>query len=354
MREPANSSASAAPLVSVCVPTVNRFSYLEKALTSVIAQTFRGWELVIGENSGDGEYARQVRRLVAELTAGVSNQVRIIHQDVQLSMVSHTNALIGAARGTYVLYLPDDDWLHETCLERLSAPVLSDRATDVVFSDHWVVRVDGTIDAGLTAARTRRCGLHGLRPGKVPSDYVMALALRQSWQLQAMLIRRTMFEAIPFREEKANLLDFDFQLRLARQEPPPQVAYCPERLVYYRLHPSQVTKSWPIEQRVMLYRDCIASLEECNPVPPAHASLYRRKMAQSYGALASCYWRDRKWMRAWESALGAVRADPAWMQGYALLIRPLIPTAGERWLQDVARSVLAAIEAKRGTGRSGS
>lgn len=343
---PGPSSASPTPTVTVCVPTVGRLSFLEETLASVIGQTFGDWELLVGENSGGPLYGGRVADLVARLTSGVANEVRIVHQPVQLSLVQHANALVGAARGRYVLYLPDDDRLRESCLDRLTAPILEDPTVDVVFSDHWMVRDDGTVDVALTNARQRRCGLGDLRPGPVADREVMAVAIRQSWQLQAMLVRKALFDATPFREERARLLDYDFQLRLAARRPAPRIVYCPERLVDYRLHLGQLTSGRGGDELALLHRGCIASLKECTAVETQHTHLYRRKVAQHWGAVAMGNWLSGRWRHACAGALSAIQTDPSWLMGYLWLIRPLIPSGPERRLRATARAIMDARTAR--------
>lgn len=334
------------PILTVCVPTVDRLLLLQEALASVAGQTFRDCELLIGDNSGNPVYGTEVDALVSQLSLSITHGVRVLHQDRTLSVVEHTNTLIRAARGQYIVYLPDDDRLRETCLERLIAPVLLDSTVDIVFSDHWTVRADGTVDAALTASRTRSCGLRKLSPGRVPSGDVMAVALRQSWNLQAMLVRKTLFDAIPFRPEKEQMLDFDFQLRLAKACPSLHVVYCPERLVDYRLHPAQATRTWVGEEEALFHLECIASLKECEPVSAEHAKLYRRKVAHRWGSIASCYWASREWRLACRSSLTAIATDPSWAKGYMWLVRPLVPTGLQRRMRARARSFLVAREAR--------
>ncbi len=321
-----STDAGAHPLVSVCVPTVDRLSYLEEALTSIVSQTAPDWELVVGENSGEPAYGAEVDRLVARLTSELPNPVRVIHQATQLSMVGHANALVAAASGDYVLVLPDDDRLRPDCLELLTAPVRFDPSVDVIFSDHSIIRGDGGIDAVATESTTARYGRADLQPGRIGEADVIAVALRGSFTLQATLIRRQVLGPAPFREDAARLPDFDLFSRLARRRPPLHVEYSPERLVEYRVHNGQFSgRRGSADQGVEFHEQFLASLGPGAGLPPGLARFHRRKVAEHRAALAGRYAQSRQWGKWWHTSLAVIRGNPRWALGYMSLLRPVIP-----------------------------
>jgi hypothetical protein len=56
----------AAPRFSVVVPTRNRPQYLKDAVLSILEQSFPDFELIVSDNSGDGDAALNQRLLAAE------------------------------------------------------------------------------------------------------------------------------------------------------------------------------------------------------------------------------------------------------------------------------------------------
>lgn len=314
------------PVVSVCVPTVNRLSYLAVALESVLSQTYQGWELVIGDNSALPGYSQSVIDLVSSLTKDIVNKVTLIHQNEQRSMVDHANILIDSACGDFVLYVPDDDRLRPDCLERLTAPIRDDPAVDLVFSDSWVIRSDGSIDISATDKTTALYGRDALQPGRIAPRNLIAVALRQSFMLQTMMLRRTVLGQDPFRAEMERLPDFDLQLRLAQRDPALNAVYCPERLVEYRVHSEQATSGrGSTSIRSEFHQACLASLLSCSEIPAEHRRLYRRKVAEQRAALSSCHAESHDWRSWWPSATAAIRDDPLWGRSYRAILRPLVP-----------------------------
>ena len=101
-------------LISVIVPVYNGEAYLERCIQSMLAQTYREWELLIIDGaSTDGTPAlckkwetedKRIRAFLAKENKGVS---------------VGRNTGIREAKGAYLMFLDADDWLMPDCLERL-------------------------------------------------------------------------------------------------------------------------------------------------------------------------------------------------------------------------------------------
>jgi len=91
------------PEISVILPTFNRAGLLEKAMESVLCQTFRNWELlVVDDGSSDATYA-VVNAYVERCSA-----IRYLkHSNRKLNMTR--NAGIQAAFGRWITFLDSDD-----------------------------------------------------------------------------------------------------------------------------------------------------------------------------------------------------------------------------------------------------
>jgi len=116
------------PRVSVVIPTHNRSVMLERALRSVLAQTFQDFEAVVVDDGSTPPVADVVERLC-------DPRLRLVRLDPNQGMGRARNAGIEAARGEWVAFLDDDDeWLPEKLslqMARLDAD--TDPATAVVY-----------------------------------------------------------------------------------------------------------------------------------------------------------------------------------------------------------------------------
>src|SRR5258708_3021452 len=94
------------PLVSVLVPTFNRRQLLERALGSVLTQSYRNLEIIVSYNHstdetaiGVAEFARRDQRIRYQ-TSPSGNQ----------SAMLNIRSALDAASGKYAVVLADDDF----------------------------------------------------------------------------------------------------------------------------------------------------------------------------------------------------------------------------------------------------
>ena len=98
---------------SVIVPLYNKEPYVEKALRSILEQTFSDFELiVVNDGSKDNSLAVAQRVL-----AGVEN-AKIINQENAGVSTARNNG-VAASKGDYICFLDADDWWEPTFLEKL-------------------------------------------------------------------------------------------------------------------------------------------------------------------------------------------------------------------------------------------
>lgn len=93
------------PLVTIYIPTKNRLPLLEKAVESVLQQTYTNWELIVVDDaSTDG-----TRDYLDILTLG-NPKIKSIHHKDSLGACASRNDAIFSATGEYITGLDDDDF----------------------------------------------------------------------------------------------------------------------------------------------------------------------------------------------------------------------------------------------------
>ncbi|MCB0088918.1 MAG: glycosyltransferase family 2 protein, partial [Caldilineaceae bacterium] len=92
------------PAISVVIPTYNQADYLATALNSVLAQTYRGYEIVIVDDGSTDETAHIVRNFVMARP----RQISYVRQP-NCGLAAARNAGIRAAKGHWVALLDSDD-----------------------------------------------------------------------------------------------------------------------------------------------------------------------------------------------------------------------------------------------------
>ena len=100
---------------SVIIPLYNKAPYIEKALQSVMAQSFTDYEIIVVDDGSKDESAA-----IAEKTlAGFSLPNKLIRQENAGVSVARNNG-VAQSQGDYLCFLDADDWWAPTFLEEMS------------------------------------------------------------------------------------------------------------------------------------------------------------------------------------------------------------------------------------------
>ena len=90
------------PKVSICIPTFNRKDYLKQTLDSVLAQTYKDYEIILVDDGSTDS--------TGEMVKTYDYPIRYYRQENKGEAASR-NRLIELARGQFVTFLDSDDLL---------------------------------------------------------------------------------------------------------------------------------------------------------------------------------------------------------------------------------------------------
>ena len=162
------------PKVSIIVPVYKAEKYLHRCVDSIIAQTFKDWELLLvddgsPDNSGKlcDEYAQK------------DNRIKVFHKE-NGGVSSARQMGLDNATGEYTIHADPDDWVEPTMLEELYAKAIEDNA-DMVICDYFNEYTD------------RQVYTPSKYVGYLDSDYVFRqiLSTRMAAAVWNKLIRRS-------------------------------------------------------------------------------------------------------------------------------------------------------------------
>lgn len=113
------------------MPMHNASRYVEDSLRSVVAQTFKDWELLVVDDASTDD-----SRSIVERYAANDLRIRLLHnQHPSGNPASPRNVGVEAAQGRYIAFLDSDDvWLPNK-LER-QLPLFERHDTVIVYSDY--------------------------------------------------------------------------------------------------------------------------------------------------------------------------------------------------------------------------
>lgn len=163
------------PTVSVCIPAYRRPVELGEAISSVLAQTFVDFEVLIGDDSGDLEPVAHAAR---------DPRMRYVKNRSRLGMAANWSSLLDLARGRYRMLLMDDDRICPRFLEQTVAVLDHHSDVGLVFTNHYFDR------QGKLAVR--RCRL----PAGAHRQFLKPLLRFSPVPVSACLFRAEVWDAV--------------------------------------------------------------------------------------------------------------------------------------------------------------
>lgn len=313
-----------APLVTAIVPTYGRSAALQRAVESVLDQTYETLELVVVDDASP----EPVEPLLADRIEATSRDVTCIRHEENQGANAARNTGIRAASGDYLAFLDDDDrWLPDSVERR-------------------VARIDGRPDVGLVYSEARTVTADGHVLHETDSS-VEGEALRDVLRghvvgsFSRVLVRTAAVEHAGLPDERfPSWQDWEWYIRLARHY---RFAHVPEVLTERTVAHEQITDAHEAKRDVsypLLLEKHGDTAAACGwRVKRQFHAACARSLAAS--ALQNGYWRD-----AVRYAVRAVRSYP--LSARSLLYLGLA-LGGPKALQP-ARAVRRTLESRRSPG----
>lgn len=170
------------PAVSVLTPTLDRLSFLRRAIDSLVQQTFEDWEAIVVVDGPSPAIAEFVG-------SHPDPRVRLVQRDATGGTAAARNSGLEVARGRYVGLLDDDDVWLPTKLER-QVPLL-DGGENVVHALVYVADADGNV-----YERPTERGFALFREVAAAGYPYVWLLRRSCYQISSFLVRRECVDAV--------------------------------------------------------------------------------------------------------------------------------------------------------------
>ena len=211
--------------VTVYIPCRDYGRFLNQAVTSVAAQSYSNWELLIIDDGSLDETGTIAARWTA-----TDARVRVLRHESPLGLPACANAALAVAQGEYIVRLDADDYLDENAVLVLATYL--DRHPDVALVYPNFVHVD---------ERGRYLGVE--RRKRIGTE-VQLLDLPAHGA--CTMVRRTVLERVNGYSELQDRQDgYDLWLKVARHYP---VSNIETPLFFYRHHGSSLSRD---EERLL-------------------------------------------------------------------------------------------------------
>lgn len=201
------------------MPVYNAEQYVEKAIRSVLEQSFQNFELVL-VNDGSTD------RSVAVIEQIADPRIRLIHNETNMGLAKVRNRLLELARAPYIAWLDSDDY---------SEPFRLQTQFDFLESNPQTILCGGFVSPFDSESGRR------LRVWKYPTDAGetrIRLLFDDPLATSAVMLRTAVFrdQGIDFRLEYPPAEDYDVWERIAQFG---EIVNLEQVFTHYRIHATQ-------------------------------------------------------------------------------------------------------------------
>lgn len=196
-----------APLISVVMNCFNGAAYLNEALESVCAQTFRDWELIFWDNQSTDRSA--------DIFRGIRDpRFRYYRADVHTALGEARNRAVSRARGEWLAFLDcDDRWVSDKLELQLRGVEHPRRDVGLVYGPVQLAIDD---PAGAPSALERYYRRQAVRPHGAKSIFEDLLE-RNFIIFSTLLLRRELYDRVGgINGRLTQNEDYDLLLKVSR------------------------------------------------------------------------------------------------------------------------------------------
>jgi glycosyltransferase involved in cell wall biosynthesis len=218
------------PRVSITMPAYNAERYIAEAIESILAQTYRSWELIVTDDGSLDHTAE-----IVEAFSVRDRRIRCIRQKNSGLSVAR-NSGIKLTTGEFVAFLDADDlWMPEKLALQVQAIVQLE--SDLIFSDGFLFKDNDTTNESVS---------FGTIQGRFTGAEIFPLLFTNNRiPILSVLVRRSALDKVKLFNESLvgceGCEDYDLWMRLAEDG---AVFYgMPQHLVRYRRHSGAMTAS---------------------------------------------------------------------------------------------------------------
>jgi len=187
------------PKVSIVIPTFNRGSVIERTLSSILAQTYADYEIIVVDDGSADDTKQRV--------AAFGERVRYLYQ-ANKGVSAARNKGIRKARGQYIAFCDSDDLFVPTKLEKQMSYIESNPSCKFLYSWYYKVYQNKTKDE--IVRRTNSC--------KDLNCFRYCLITRKiEVRTSTVIVKKDCFKKVGlFNEGYWKTEDWDMWLRLAK------------------------------------------------------------------------------------------------------------------------------------------
>ncbi len=208
-------------MISVVIPIYNKALYIEKAINSVLSQSYKDYELIIvNDGSTDGSLD-VVEKIIENISTRID--IKVVNQE-NSGVSAARNRGVELAKGEYIAFLDADDWWDEDYLQKMYQLIVDYPNATLYGSSYKIVKHK--------KSKVPNIGLPtDFQSGIINYFAAYAKTLVMPLSTSATIIKKSIFEELGGFNTNISLgEDFELWVRVALMY---DVAYINKPLSYY-------------------------------------------------------------------------------------------------------------------------
>ena len=218
------------PLVSICIPTFNSEFFLEETINSLISQTYKNIEIIIGDNGSTDLTLNIIKQFVKK-----DQRIKYFINEENIGYAKNCNKLISNSTGEFIAIFHSDDIYDISMVEKQVKALTSYPDILGVFTSYFKINSDGeflqNVHYPLISNETFI---------KINLDLYLRLVLKHSascFCCPTSMIRTNVYKMLNGYDEKLKYIeDQDMWARILLNG---SLGVINEKLIKYRIHENQ-------------------------------------------------------------------------------------------------------------------
>lgn len=201
---------------SIVIPAYNtKNKYLEPLIYSVLNQTYKNFELIIGDASDKAERQKAIKYISKR-----DKRIKYVRLGENEGISSNTNKCLDYVTGDWVVFMDHDDTLSTHALNEVAMKIKATPGAEIIYSDE-----DKLTDTGLYRHTPH------FKPDWSPHQYLSC-----NWTSHLSVIRTDLVKKVKgLRPVCDGAQDYDLILRILALPGERQVAHIPKILYHWRV-----------------------------------------------------------------------------------------------------------------------
>ena len=214
-------------MISIVVPVYNVEKYLRECLDSILAQTYRKFELILIDDGSKDSSGH-----ICDEYACRDNRIKVVHQENR-GLSGARNAGLTWATGEYIIFIDSDDTINSDYLEKRYLTITEAKA-DFVFSDMESTKMAHSDNLPGKELIMDRWEMERWLSDQISREYILAVIACNK------LYRASLLQGLNFCEGRLHEDEFFINNILPRMT---KAVYIPDRGYIYRDNEQSITGS---------------------------------------------------------------------------------------------------------------